>query len=296
VRFFGTAVARELAGRHARARLLVANNVLAHVPDLNDFIAGLKLLLAPGGLVTLEFHHLLSLVVNCQFDNIYHEHCQYFSLRTARSALAAHGLAVVDVERIPAQGGSLRVYARHEEDAAARPSAAVRDVLAQEEDAGLCSPARYAQFADGVARIKRNLRQFLVEARQRGESVVCYGAAAKGNTLLNCCDVGRDLVDYAVDRSPHKQGLFLPGSRLPIHHPDRVAETRPDYLLILPWNLRTEIMTQMAAIRAWGGRFVVPVPEVQVYGAAAAPRPAYARSLRASIADDRKPRLSGHGA
>jgi SAM-dependent methyltransferase len=263
-RFFGTALARELASAGTTGRLIVANNVLAHVPDINDFLAGIHQLLAPKGLFTVEFHHLLSLVERCQFDTIYHEHYQYFSLRTASTALSSHGLTVVDVERLPAQGGSLRVFAMHTDDAPAEPSAAVRDILAQEQAAGLYSPARYVEFAHGIATIRRNLLAFLTNARQAGKSVVCYGAAAKGNTLLNYCGIGTDLIQYAVDRSPHKQGLFLPGSRIPIHHPDRVLETRPDYLLILPWNLCDEIMEQMSAIRRWGGQFVVPVPDLRL--------------------------------
>jgi hypothetical protein len=263
-RFFGAALARELASAGTVGRLVVANNVLAHVPDINDFLRGVRELLAPNGLFTLEFHHLLSLVERCQFDTIYHEHYQYFSLRTACTALSSHGLTVIDVEPLAAQGGSLRVYAMHAAEASAEPSAAVREVLAQEQAAGLHSPARYVEFARGIATIRRNLVAFLTNARQAGQSVVCYGAAAKGNTLLNYCGIGADLVDYAVDRSPHKQGLFLPGSRIPIYHPDRVLETRPDYLLILPWNLSDEIMDQMSAIRRWGGQFVVPVPDLRL--------------------------------
>jgi SAM-dependent methyltransferase len=263
VDFFGTAVAAELVRTAARARLIVANNVLAHVPDINDFLAGVRLLLAPAGLVSLEFHHLLNLVQKTQFDNIYHEHFQYFSLASARNALAHHGLAVVDVEEIPAQGGSLRVYARHEAEAEA-PSARVGAVLAAEEAAGLDNPETYATFGERIRQVKLGLLKFLIDARHSGHSVVAHGAAAKGNTLLNSCGAHPDLIDYVVDSSPHKQGMFMPGSRIPIHAPARVAETKPDYLLILPWNLRDEIITQMAHIREWGGRFVVPVPELQI--------------------------------
>ena len=264
VRFFGSAAASELAAQGQQARLIVANNVLAHVPDINDFISGVRILLQPGGVVTLEFHHLLSLIAKHQFDVIYHEHFQYFSLATARAALASHGLAVVDVEEIPAEGGSLRVYARHQGDATEAVSARVADVLAKEEAAGLRTLAPYHTFAARITKTKLGLLSFLRGARQAGKSVVAYGAAAKGNTLLNSCGVRADLVDYAVDRSPHKQGLFLPGSHIPVHAPERVLETRPDYLLILPWNLREEIMEQMSPIRRWGGQFVVPIPEVQI--------------------------------
>lgn len=262
-RFFGSAVAGELAAGGRRARLIVANNVLAHVPDFNDFIEGIRILLAPGGEATLEFHHLLRLIDQCQFDTIYHEHFQYFSLATAQHAFAAHELRVVDVEEIADQGGSLRVYVRHAAEAAA-PSARVAEVLAREESAGLRDIARYREFAREIERVKLDLLSFLVEARRSGRSVVCYGAAAKGNTLLNYCGVRADLVAYAVDRSPHKQGRFLPGSRIPIHDPSAVRETRPDYLLILPWNLCGEITRQMAYIRDWGGRFVLPVPALTV--------------------------------
>ena len=265
VRFFGADVARDLAAQGRQARLIVANNVLAHVPDINDFIAGVKILLQPGGVATLEFHHLLNLIARDQFDTIYHEHLQYFSLATARTALAAHGLAIVDVEEIPAQGGSLRIYARHQEEAARHVSASLAHVLAKEDAAGLGRLETYLAFAERIERMTRGLRSFLVDAQRASQSVVCYGAAAKGNTLLNCAGVRTDLVDYAVDRSPHKQGLFLPGSHIPIHAPGKVMETKPDYLLILAWNLREEIMEQMASIRAWGGRFVVAIPDVRVY-------------------------------
>jgi hypothetical protein len=264
VRFFGSDVARLLTGNGTRPRLVVANNVVAHVPDINDFLAGVKLLLGPGSLATLEFHHLQSLIEQCQFDTIYHEHCQYLSLYTVRMALATHGLAVTDVERIPAQGGSLRVYVQRQEDTPGAASPAVEGVLAAEEAAGLRDLASYERFSEDVAAIRSALVSFLERAKQAGEAVVCYGAAAKGNTLLNSCGIGTGLVQYAVDRSPHKQGLFLPGSHIPIHAPGRVMETRPAYLLILPWNLKNEIMEQMSPIRNWGGRFVVAVPRLQV--------------------------------
>lgn len=264
-RFFGVETARELVACGRRPRFVVANNVVAHVPDLSDFLSGLKILLAPGGTISLEFHHLLSIVQRGQFDTIYHEHFQYFSLESLRSALAAHGMTVVDVDTLPTQGGSLRVYARHLEDVVDEPPPAVVRMLAIEREAGLTEPATYRRLASEVFRIKLDLLSFLVEARRAGKAVVCFGAAAKGTSLLNYCGVHADLVDYAVDSSPHKQGLFLPGSRIPIASPDRIAETRPDYVLILPWNLRDEITQQMAHIRQWGGRFVVPVPELQVF-------------------------------
>jgi SAM-dependent methyltransferase len=264
VRFFGTDVASELVSSGHRARLLVANNVVAHVPDLNDFLAGLQILLEPGGLATLEFHHLLALVTHRQFDTIYHEHFQYFSLAAAQYALARHGLTIVHVEELPTQGGSLRVYARHADDRSEAVSPRVAELLAREKTAGLLDGSGFAALGEQMADVKHQLLSFLTSARQSGRTVVCYGAAAKGNTLLNYCGVGADLVDYAVDRNPHKQGLFLPGSHIPIRHPDMVAETKPDYLLLLPWNLRAEIIEQMSHIRSWGGRFVVPIPTLDI--------------------------------
>ena len=265
VRFFGSETARALAAEGPRPRLIVANNVLAHTPYLNDFIAGLHLLLAPGGTLSIEVHHLLSLMRNHQFDTIYHEHFQYFSLGTARDALARHGLKVVDAEVIPTQGGSLRVIACHADDNSQSESPRVEALVTEERDAGLRDLGRYSALGENLRRIKLDLLDFLVAARKAGKTVVCYGAAAKGNTLLNYCGIDRDLVVAAVDTNPHKQGLFLPGSRVPIYHPDRVAAIKPDYLLLLPWNLREEIMGQMAHIRDWGGRFVVAVPELQVF-------------------------------
>jgi SAM-dependent methyltransferase len=264
VSFFGSDLARHLAAEGRRARLLVANNVFAHVPDLHDFAAGLEILLAPGGMVTLEFHHLLSLIEHGEFDNIYHEHFQYFSLATAARVLEAHGLAVCDVEELPTQGGSLRVYACRQHELPAAPSEAVSATLAKEEASGLRDLSRYEAFGTRVARVAVDVLSFVVDARRAGKSVACYGAAAKGNTLLNRCGIRADLVDYCADRSPVKQGLFLPGSRIPVVHPDRVRETRPDYLIILPWNLAEEIMAQMAYIHEWGGRFVTAIPELLI--------------------------------
>jgi len=263
VRFFGAATARELAAAGTRADLLVGNNVLAHVPDLNDFVAGLKILLAPTGVLTMEFPHLLRLMAEDQFDTIYHEHYSYFSFTTVRRVFAAHGLTLFDVEELPTHGGSLRIYARHDEET--RPvGERVRDLLAREEAAGLARLPTYRSFDERVRRVKRGLLRFLIDAREEGRSIAAYGAPAKGNTLLNYCGVRTDFLDFTVDRSPHKQGRYLPGTRIPIHGPDRLRETRPDYVLILPWNLKEEIMEQMADVRSWGGRFVVAIPEVKV--------------------------------
>jgi hypothetical protein len=266
-RFFGRATASDLVQEGRRPRLLVANNVVAHVPDLNDFLAGLAVLLADDGKLTLEFHHLLSLVRQAQFDVIYHEHFQYFSLRTVTAALECHGLKVIDAEELAIQGGSLRVYVRHAHCAGQpKPEAAERleRILRAEDDARLADRDTYHRLARAAAARKVELLSFLVDAKRAGRSVVGFGAAAKGNTLLNYAGVDADWIDYCVDSSPHKQGLYLPGSRIPVMPPSRVVDTKPDYLLILPWNLREEVMDQMSHIRTWGGRFVVPAPSFEV--------------------------------
>ena len=288
VQFFGVETARALP---RKADLLLGNNVLAHVPDLNDFVAGMKIALAEGGTITMEFPHLLRLIEGNQFDTIYHEHFSYFSLLTVRQVFAKHGLTIVDVEELPTHGGSLRIYAKHEEAAirsvardlgdggsdcvhpeTARPHRSlatlgmpsVEALEARERAFGLDRLETYARFNEQVRATKRALLDFLVRAKNDGKSVVGYGAPAKGNTLLNYCGIRADFLDYTVDRSPHKQGLFLPGTHIPIFGPERIAETKPDYVLILPWNLRDEIAGQMAHIREWGGKFVVPIPRVEV--------------------------------
>jgi SAM-dependent methyltransferase len=263
VRFFGEEVALELRADHA-ADLLVGNNVLAHVPDLNDFVAGLAVLLKPAGVITMEFPHLLRLVDEVQFDTIYHEHFSYFSFTTVRRAFDAHGLVLFDVEELPTHGGSLRIYARHREDESKPVSARVDELLAREREAGYERLETYLGFSERVRTAKRRLLAFLVEAKDRGASIVGYGAPAKGNTLLNYCGIGTDFVDYTVDRNPHKQGKLLPGSRVPIRAPEEIARTKPDLVLILPWNIHREVIAQMAQIRNWGGRFVVPVPEPRI--------------------------------
>ncbi|HEX7005746.1 MAG TPA: class I SAM-dependent methyltransferase [Alphaproteobacteria bacterium] len=264
VRFFGVDAARGLAAQGHQADLLIGNNVLAHVPNLNDFVAGLKIALKPAGVLTLEFPHLLRLLAETQFDTIYHEHFSYFSLMTVKRILAHHGLKVFDVEELPTHGGSLRVFACHD-DAAHALSSSVAAVVAAEREAGLDRLDTYRNFGAAARTTRRMLLDFLGGARLSGRSVVGYGAPAKGNTLLNYCGIGTDLIAYTVDRSPHKQGKFLPGTHIPIYHPDRIRATKPDFVLILPWNLRREIMEQMAHIRDWGGRFVVPIPHVRVY-------------------------------
>jgi SAM-dependent methyltransferase len=260
VAFFGSATANELLAEGLAADLLLGNNVLAHVPDLNDFVAGVATLLKPGGTATFEFPHLLQLIEQTEFDTIYHEHFSYFSLLAVAPVFERHGLGVVDVEELPTHGGSLRLYVRHE----GRPGKRVEELLARERAAGLDGLERYARFEQQVRAVKRDLLELLIGARRDGAQIAGYGAAAKGNTLLNYCGIRADLLDYVVDRSPYKQGLFLPGTRLPIHPPERIAESRPDLVLILPWNLRDEIVRQMAHVRDWGGRFVVPVPTATV--------------------------------
>jgi SAM-dependent methyltransferase len=264
VEFFGAACATRLAAEGKRADLLIGNNVLAHVPDPNDFVEGMRILLAPGGSITLEFPHLLHLLRENQFDTIYHEHFSYFSLATAERLLARHALAVYDVDEIPTHGGSLRIHACHRGAMAERPG--VGRVREAELRAGLERPETYAAFEAGVRKAKQALLEFLEKARRAGKSVAGYGAPAKANTLLNYCGVRADqgLIEYVVDRSPQKQGRFLPGSHLPVHAPGRLAETRPDYVLILPWNLREEIQAQLAYVRDWGAKFVLPIPTATV--------------------------------
>jgi hypothetical protein len=261
VRFFGTKTAKELDGK---ADLLLGNNVLAHVPDLNDFVAGMKLALAPRGVITMEFSHLLRLMQENQFDTIYHEHFSYFSFLTVREVFAKHGITLFDVEEIPTHGGSLRIYGRHDEDSSKPLLENVALLKEKERRAGLERIDSYRAFGEQVKETKRRLLEFLIRAKREGKKVAAYGAPAKGNTLLNYCGVRSDFIDYTVDLSPHKQGRFLPGTHIPIHAPGRIAETRPDYVLILPWNLKDEIVSQMGHIRGWGGRFVVPIPSVKV--------------------------------
>lgn len=263
-RFFGADVANELAAAGRKADLIVGNNVLAHVPELNDFVKGIAILLKPDGVATLEFPHLLRLIRDNQFDTIYHEHFSYFSFIVAEKVFAAHGLTMFDVEEVPTHGGSLRVFVRHDANDALPVGPSVVELRAREQAAGLDRPAIYGAFAERIKTTKREFLKFLLAAQEAGRTVVGYGAPAKGNTLLNYCGVRSDLVAYTVDRSPHKQGRVLPGVHIPIHAPERVFETRPAYVLILPWNLQEEIMGQMAGIRNWGGRFVVPIPELRI--------------------------------
>lgn len=263
VEFFGVETARRLVEEGLAADLLVGNNVLAHVPDINDFVGGVAIALKTGGRASFEFPHLLRLIEEQQFDTIYHEHFSYLSLTTVRRIFAAHGLEVVDVAELPTHGGSLRVTAALK--GVYQASASVADLARREEEAGLTQIATYTAFREKVDATKRGLLEFLIERKREGKRIAAYGAPAKGNTLLNYCGIRTDFVDFTVDRSPHKQGRFLPGTRIPIHPVERLLEEQPDYVLILPWNLRDEIVEQMAEVRSWGGRFVVPIPEVRVY-------------------------------
>ena len=263
VRFFGQETAGDLVRDPGPANLIVGNNVLAHVPDVNDFVGGLKILLAPDGVVTMEFPHLWRLMDENQFDTIYHEHFSYLSFTTVIEIFSAHGLRIFDVDRIPTHGGSLRIYAGHAGTIRAEEPA-VAALRTAEEAQGFRSTERYASFAPRVEETKRALLDFLIETRRAGKSVAAYGAPGKGNTLLNYCGIRTDFVDYAVDRNPYKHGRFTPGTHIPIFPPERIRETRPDYVLILPWNLKDEITEQLAYVREWGGRFVVPIPSVDV--------------------------------
>jgi hypothetical protein len=238
---------------------------LAQVPDINDFVGGIKILLKPNGVVTIEFPHLLRLMAENQFDTIYHEHFSYFSFLSATEIFKAHGLRLFDVDELPTHGGSLRIYACHDEDLTHPTTEQASDLLAREETEGFRDLSRYGAFQEQVDETKRGLLDFLIKAKREGKSVAGYGAPGKGNTLLNYCGIRTDFIDYTVDRNPYKHGRYLPGTHIPIFAPERIAETKPDYLLILPWNLKDEIMKQNAFIRDWGGQFVVPIPEVRVY-------------------------------
>jgi len=265
IELFGRRTAQELAAADKQADLLLGCNVLAQVPDVNDFVEGIKLLLKPRGVVTIEFPHLMRLIAENQFDTIYHEHFSYFSFTTAERIFNAHGLILYDVDELPTHGGSLRIYGRHDEDASRPVTERALRLRAHERSAGLDRLETYASFTEQIHEIKRRLLEFLIGARRRGKRIVGYGAPGKGNTLLNYCGVRTDFLDYTVDRNPYKHGKFLPGTHIPIYPTEHIWETRPDYVLILPWNLKDEIMAQMSHIRSWGGQFVVPIPDVKVY-------------------------------
>ncbi len=261
--FFGAKYAIQLAKEY-KADLLIANNVLAHVPNLNDFVVGMKKILKPQGVISVEFPHLQRLIEDNQFDTIYHEHFSYFSFFVICRLFADHGLEVFDVKELPTHGGSLRVYVKHAEDNTWHVSPSVSALLVQEELSGLKEMLTYQAFGSRVVNVKRQILEFFFNVKEEGKTIVGYGAPAKGNTLLNYCGIKTDYLDYTVDRNPHKQGLYLPGSRILIKHPDMIKVTKPDYVLILPWNLTDEILDQMSYVREWGGRFVVIIPEIKV--------------------------------
>ena len=264
-KFFNTDCANELKEKNQQADLLLGNNVLAHVPNINNFIAGMKILLKPNGIITMEFPHILQLIRQNQFDTIYHEHFSYFSFFVIQKIFLSKGLTIFDVEEIPTHGGSLRIFAKHSENKLFEITENVENLIKKEKQIGLDNYSVYSDFSQKVKNVKNELNQFLEKAELEGKSTVCYGAPAKGNTLLNFCGIKNEQITYTVDRSPHKQGLFLPGSHLPIKSPKNILETKPDYIIILAWNLKDEIMEQMKDVRAWGCKFVVPIPELKIY-------------------------------
>lgn len=265
IEFFGENMAWDMAAEGTTADLVLGNNVLAQVPGLNDFVRGMKVLLKPRGVITLEFPHLVRLMEENQFDTIYHEHFSYFSFLAVEKIFAAHGLTIFDVEELPTHGGSLRVYARHTEDTTKSVSLRVTELRGREEEVGLTRMQTYSAFSEKVRETKRKLLEFLIQAKREGKRVCGYGAPGKGNTLLNYCGVRTDFLDFTVDRNPYKHGKFTPGTHIPIFPPNKIREARPDYVLILPWNFKDEIIEQMSFIRGWGGRFIVPIPEVRIY-------------------------------
>ena len=264
VRFLGVDTAHDLISIYGKADLLIGNNVLAHVPDLNDFVAGLAILLGPDGVLTMEFPHLDKLISLNQFDTIYHEHFSYFSLSAANRIFAKHGIMLFDVEELTTHGGSLRIYGRHASQSGHLVTSRFKDMLAAERAGGVETVGYYMSFEGRVMESKRCLVEFLIEQKRAGKKIVGYGAPGKGNTLLNYCGIRTDFLDYTVDRNPHKQGNYLPGTRIPILHPDTIFETKPDFVLLLPWNLKGELSAQLADVKNWGGKLVVPIPTVQV--------------------------------
>lgn len=264
VKFFGRDTAREMVADGLEADLVIGNNVLAQVPDLNDFVDGIQIILKPRGVATLEFPHLVKLMVENQYDTIYHEHFSYFSFITVEKIFAAHGMTLFDVEEIPTHGGSIRIYACRADDRSQVLSQRVMELRNQELSTGLDRMDTYSTFGEKVKESKRNLLDFLIRVKRERKKIAGYGAPGKGNTLLNYCGIRTDFLDYTVDRNPYKQGKFLPGTHVPIFAVDRIFETKPDYVLILPWNFQDEIVKQMARIRDWGGKFVVPIPNAMV--------------------------------
>jgi len=264
VEFFGTKIAKKLSLKQQKADLLIGNNVLAHVPDINDFVKGMKILLNSNGIITVEFPHLMKLIQENQFDTIYHEHFSYFSLYTIMKIFEEHNLKIFDVEKLETHGGSLRVYATHKKNTTHIINNEVKKVLEEEIEFGIKHISTYTNFQNKIIKVKKQLLNFVGNAKKEKKKIVCYGAAAKGNTLLNYCNIGLDHIDYVVDRSFYKQGLYLPGTHIPIKNPDEIKRTKPDYVLILPWNLQEEISNQINFIKEWDGKFVIPIPEVKI--------------------------------
>ena len=264
VKFFGEKTAKELVAEGAGADLLLGNNVLAHVPGINDFVKGMKILLSQSGTITMEFPHLVRLMEENQFDTIYHEHFSYLSFTTVDKIFTEHGLMVFDIEQLPSHGGSLRIYACHQGDGSRSVNSRAKELKADEEAFGIQKLKKYSSFSDQVKETKRKLLSLLVDLKSKGKSIAGYGAPGKGNTLLNYCGIRTDFIDYTVDRNTYKHGKFLPGTHIPIYHPDKIKETKPDYVMILPWNLKKEIINQLAFIREWGGQFIIPIPEPKV--------------------------------
>jgi len=262
--FFGSESAKTLKDIYGQADLLLGNNVLAHVPDINDFVKGMKMFLKPGGIITMEFPHLQRLIEGNQFDTIYHEHFSYLSFYTTKEIFKHHGLTLWDVEELPTHGGSLRIYAKHSEDDSKPISNNVKNLLNCELKAGMETIEYYFKFSEKVKKTKRRILDFFIHAKNENKQIVGYGAPGKGNTLLNYCGIGTDFIDYVVDRNPAKHNHFLPGTLIPIFDTEKIQETKPDYVFILPWNLKDEIMEQHSYIREWGGKFVVPIPEVVI--------------------------------
>jgi len=266
VKYFGTATAKELAIEGKQADLIIGNNVLAQVPDLNDFVEGIRILLKPTGVATLEFPHLFKLMEGNQFDTIYHEHFSYFSFITAERIFSAHGMTIFDVEELSTHGGSLRIFARHKADQSKQIEKSVLNLRAREEEYGFRRMETYSMFDEQVKETKRKILEFLISVKRARKKIAGYGAPGKGNTLLNYCGIRTDFIDYTVDRNPYKQGKYLPGTHIPIFHPDKIYETKPDFIFILAWNFKDEIMEQMNYISEWGGKFIIPIPEITVIG------------------------------
>jgi len=262
--FFGQKLAERLSVEKIKADLIIGNNVLAHVPNINDFIKGMTILLKPNGIINLEFPHLLQLINHNQFDTIYHEHFSYFSLHTVKMIFNFHELEIFDVEEISTHGGSLRIYVKHEKNNNFKIENSVEEILDKEKKFGLLNLSCYLEFSKRIESLKKELIEFFHSAKHNGKKVVCYGAAAKGNTLLNYCEIGSEYVEYVVDSNPHKQGLYLPGSHLPIKEPKEIEKTKPDFVVILPWNIKDEIMSEISFIRNWGGKFVIPISKVSI--------------------------------